>query len=170
VTATPVAAPVGYVSKAELEKAIAKATEGLIARLDAVTAKLKAKNENPKNARTTVETILEGSPEALLKKDDWRAAFHGRYAMCRGFTVSAKGEITILPDAELVLTFCAIPRDSDPGGQGTAARAAGNIALWSFATEARDAEGYAVEYVGIPDYMSRAETDQLFVFADDPAE
>lgn len=119
-----------------------EALKGEISKLSA-----KAQKASRGNVRSSAE-ILENGTNGIADTD-WRLPYQGGEINSRQFSLKA-GELSLI-DGPSVPTMLAIPRSTDPGGNGTAMRLTGHIALhWAL--------NESGEYEGAPEYLT---TDQL---------
>ena len=129
----------------------------LVATIDAQKAEIVKLMSKASKARANVRTpaeILDNGTEGIAA-EDWRLPYQGGEISCRQF--DKKGATLTVIDGPAVPVLLAIPRSSDPGGEGTSARVTGTIAVhWR-----RNESG---EYEGNPEYLT---SDQLVaVWAD----
>jgi len=122
---------------ATLRGKIDELTETIVG-LNATIAKMKDKELQ--NVRTT-EEILDGADKGI-DEDDWRLRFHGRTANLYDPVFDPKTGAFTGADDSLVMPFLlSLPRMTDPGPDGSAARARKMLAAWNVQREDGTWEG-----------------------------
>lgn len=124
--------------------------ESLTAQVELLTKKLD-RARAAKSDRRSADDILDG---AKMSDADWRMSYQG----FKQFVSRCEPDgdaLRLLTDEPAVEALMALPRDSDVGGQGTAARGAQRIALhWNV-----DENG---AYRGAPLYVTEEELASLW--------
>lgn len=146
--AAPSAAPA--VSLAAMQEAV----KAILDRLVALESKA-AKAAKAASDVRTAEEILSG---VTLGAEDWRAPYQGQEIRIKASEKDRSGKLVIHDDLPPVPVLLALPRDTDPGNGGSAARSCGQIACHWERTE----NG---AYKGVPFYLTMAELSD--VWADD---